>query len=571
MKNREIADLFDTIADMLELTGANAFRVNSYRRVSRVIGDLTDDVATLAEAGTLTSLSGVGKGTAKHIEEYLASGTISTYEELKDTVPSGLVEMMRVQGIGPKTAAMLHQKAGIESIEQLAKAIDEGGLTDLPGIGPKTLENMQKGIATYRAGQGRTLLGRALATADAIAAMMRDVPGVGDVLPAGSLRRRRETIGDIDILASSARGKAVVEAFVALPCVADVLAAGDTKGSVRVEGGLQVDLRVVPRASFGAAAQYFTGSKAHNVRLRELAIAKKLKLNEYGLFRGEKRVAGKDEEGIYEALGLAWIPPELREDRGEIEAARDRTLPRLIALDDLRADLHVHSSYSDGKASIEDMARQAKARGLEYICITDHSQSLKIAGGLTPERLTTQRKEIDALNKRLKGVRVLAGCEVDILSDGRLDLPDDVLAGLDFVIASIHAAMDQSGKRIMARLVGAMKHPHVHAIAHPTGRLLGRRDPYAHDFDAILRAAAATRTALEINCHEERLDLNDVHARAARDAGVKLFLGTDAHSADGLGMLRLGVATARRGWLRREDVLNTLPLDDFTAWTRGKR
>ena len=570
MKNREIADLFETIADMLELLGGNAFRVNSYRKASRVIGDLTDDIADVAAAGRLQKLPGIGASTARKIDEYLETGTMTRYEELVEQVPEGVVAMMHVPGVGPKTAGLVYKEAGIDSVAKLAEAIDAGQLADLPGLGARKLENIQKGIRTYRAGQERVPLGRALPIAEQIVAALRKIRGVEDVLPAGSLRRRRETIGDIDILVASTTGKAVVEAFAGLPMVRDVLAAGDTKGSVRVEGGLQIDCRVVPPDSFGAAAQYFTGSKAHNVRLRELAIARKLKLNEYGLFRGDERIAGRAEREVYEALGLGWVPPELREDRGEIEAAQKGTLPALLEDGDIRGDLHVHSTWSDGGASIAQMAAAARALGHRYLCITDHSQSLKIARGLTPDRVREQREEIDALNKRTKGFRILAGLEVDILGDGSLDTPDEVLAELDFVIASVHTGMGQSEGRITGRIVAAMRHPHVDAIAHPTGRVLGQRDAYAVDFEGIVRAAAETGTALEINAYYERLDLDDVHARAARDAGVKLALGTDAHAPDQLQMMRFGLATARRGWVRRGDVLNALPLRTLLAALKGK-
>ncbi len=553
MKNAEVAGILDRMADILEILDENPFRVRSYRKASQVIGDQTEDIAALAASGRLDELPGIGSSFVEKITEYLATGKLAAYEELKAKVPAGVVEMMHVPGLGPKTAGLFWKQAGITTIPELIKAIEEGKLLGLPGIGEKKLENIRKGIATYQSGQGRVLLGVALPIAEEIAARLRKVEGVGGVLPAGSLRRRRETIGDVDILVASERGKEVVEAFTRLPMVKDVLAAGDTKGSVRVEGGLQVDVRVVPPESFGAAAQYFTGSKAHNIRLRDLAIGKKLKLNEYGVFKGEKCIAGDTEEGVYAALGLPWIAPELREDRGEVEAALEDKLPPLIEERDIRGDLQMHSTHSDGSASIEEMARACAALGYEYMAITDHSQSLKIAHGLTPEQLREQRKEIEAVNKKLKGFRVLAGVEVDILGDGKLDLPDKALAALDFVIASIHYGMGQDAERTTARLVAAMRNPYVHAIAHPTGRVIGQRDPYAVNFDQVLRVAKETGTALEINAYYDRLDLDDVHARAARDAGVKLLINTDAHAPQHLPMMRFGVATARRGWLHRDE------------------
>ncbi len=571
MKNAEIAAIFDRMADILEVLNENPFRVRSYRKASEVVGDQAEDIAALAEAGRLGDLPGIGAAFVEKITEYLAEGKMTAYEELKAQVPEGVVEMLRVPGLGPKTAGLFWKQANVTSVAGLSKAIDEGRLVGLPGIGEKKLENIKKGIATYLGGQGRVLLGVALPVAEEIAALLAKVEGVSQVLPAGSMRRRRETVGDVDILAASERGKEVVAAFVALPMVKDVLAAGDTKGSVRVEGGLQVDVRVVPPESFGAAAQYFTGSKAHNIRLRDLAIGKGFKLNEYGVFKGDERLAGKTEDDVYAALGLPWIPPELREDRGEVEAALEGRLPKLIEEADIRGDLQMHSTYSDGGASIEEMARACTALGYQYMAITDHSQSLKIANGLTPARLREQRKEIDAANKKLAPFRILAGNEVDILGDGTLDLPDKALAALDFVIASIHMGMQQDAERTTARLVKAMQNPYVCAIAHPTGRVIGQRDPYALNFDEVLRVASETGTALEINAYVDRLDLNDVQARAARDAGVKLLIDTDAHSPAHLPMMRFGVATARRGWVTSGDVLNTLPLDELLAALGAKR
>ncbi|MBM4032106.1 MAG: DNA polymerase/3'-5' exonuclease PolX [Planctomycetes bacterium] len=571
MKNAEIAGILDGMADILELLNENPFRVRSYRKASQVIGDQTEDIAAMAAAGRVGELPGIGASFAEKIAEFLATGKLAAYEELKAKAPPGVVEMLHVPGLGPKTAGLFWKKANVTTIQDLSQAIDAGTLLGLPGIGEKKLENIKKGIQTYLGGQGRVRLGVALPVAEEIAALLSKVGGVGEVLPAGSLRRRRETIGDVDILVASERGGEVVKAFVALPMVKDVLAAGDTKGSVRVEGGLQVDVRVVPPESFGAAAQYFTGSKAHNIRLRDLAIGKKLKLNEYGVFKGDKPIAGKSEEGVYAALGLPWVPPELREDRGEVEAALEGKLPALIEDRDIRGDLQMHSAASDGSAPIEEMARACQDLGYEYMCITDHSESLKVAHGLSPARLREQRREIDAVNKKLKGFRILAGVETDILSDGALDLPDKALAALDFVIASVHTGMQQDAGRITARIVSAMRNPHVHAIAHPTGRVINQRDPYPVRFDEMVRVALETGTALEINAHYDRLDLSDVQARAARDAGVKLVINTDAHAPVHLPFMRFGVATARRGWVRKGDVLNTLPLDALLVALGRKR
>ena len=426
---------------------------------------------------------------------------------------------------------------------------------------------------------GRFRLDEAGATAENLCQVVESTKETKKVAVAGSLRRRRETVGDIDILceASERHAREIIKAFTQARGVTKVLAAGATKGSVIVNHRIQVDLRVVPAKSFGAALQYFTGSKAHNIALREIAVKKGLKLNEYGLFKhdapnGAKPLAGKTEEEVYATLGLPWIPPELREDRGEVEAAQKGELPELIEPDDIRGDLHMHSTYSDGNASIEQMALAARELGYEYICITDHSQSLTVAHGLDPERLRKQHKEIEAVNKKIKGIRVLAGTEVDILADGSLDLPDEALAQCDFVIASIHSGMQQDEKRLTERLVKAMRNPHVHAIAHPTGRVLGgQRDAYPLDFDEVVHVAKETGTALEINAYYDRLDLDDLHARRARDAGVKLVINTDAHAPAHLAMMRFGVATARRGWVRKDDVVNTLPLKKLLAWLAARR
>jgi len=559
MKNREIAGIFSSLADIYEITDQDPFRVTAYRRAARIIDDLPTDVAELAASGALTDIAGIGKGTAAKIEEYLVSGSIAAYEEARKTIPVGLVELLSIPGLGPKTIGLLWRKLGVKSLRGLKRVIRGRKILELPGIGPKKVENIEAGVRAYESRSGRLTLGGVLPTARSVLAVLKDLPGVEEAHLAGSVRRWRETIGDIDVLAASRKPAAVIRAFTRLPLVDEVLAAGTTKASVRVAGALQVDLRVVPPASYGAALMYFTGSKAHNVRLRGLAQDKGLKLSEYGLFRGTRAVAARTEEAVYGKLGLSFVEPELREDRGEVEAALDGTLPELVETRHIRGDLHLHSNWSDGASNIKDIVRAARARGYAYAAVTDHTRSLGIAHGLSIERLEKQLEEIAAINKRLKGFTVLSGAEVDILADGRLDLPDEVLDRLDVVIASIHSGFQQPEDTITGRIVSAIENPRVHVIGHPTGRLLGSRPEYAVNLERVMEAAARTRTALEINCYHERLDLNDVNARRAVELGIRLALGTDAHHCDQLWMMDLGVATARRAWVGPEHVLNALP------------
>jgi DNA polymerase (family 10) len=558
MKNKEIAGIFDSLADILEITDEDAFRVNAYRRVARILADLAGDVADLSAEGRLVTITGIGRRTADKVAEYLATGKIAAYEEAKKTVPKGLVELLSIPGLGPKTIGLVWKELGVKSLAGLRRALRGGKILDLPGMGPKRVEKIAAGVRAYESRSGRATLGGILPTANEIVRDLKKATGLGDVSVAGSVRRYRETIGDLDVLVSSDDPAPVVEAFTNLSCVEEVLAAGTTKASVRVSGALQVDLRVVPPEAYGAALMYFTGSKDHNIRLRELAQTKGLKLSEYGLFKGERRLVAKTEEAVYRRLGLEYVPPELREDRGEIQAALDGTLPRLVERSDIKGDLHVHSNWSDGYGTIADVARAAKAMGYQYVSVNDHTRSLGVAHGLTVERLEQQMGEIDQLNRRLRGFRILKGTEVDILSDGRLDLPDDLLARLDVVVASIHSGFGQPRDRMTGRILSAIENPHVDIIGHPTGRLLGSRDPYEVEIERVIEAAARTGTALEINAYQERLDLNDVNARRAAESGVKLAIGTDAHHVDQLWMMDLGVHTARRGWLTRKDVLNTL-------------
>jgi DNA polymerase (family 10) len=558
MKNQEIADIFGRLADILEIRGEEFFRVSAYRRVARIIEDLPADVADLVESGEFLDIKGVGKGTVAGIEEYLETGKMGRYEEAKESIPKGLAELLSVPGLGPKTIGLLWHELNVKSMKSLKRALRSRKVLALPGMGPKKVENIEAGIRVYESRSGRLTLGTVLPAALATVAELREATGIDEIEVAGSIRRWRETIGDIDILALSSKPASVIKAFTELPRVVEVLAAGTTKASVRVADGLQMDLRVVPPSVYGAALMYFTGSQAHNVKLRGLAQSKGLKLSEYGLFRGERRVAGRTEQDVQRRLGLEFIPPELREDRGEVEAALESELPELVELADIRGDLHVHSNYSDGHSTIEEVARAAKARGYKYVSINDHSRSLGVAHGLTIERLLEQTEEIAQVNQRVKGITVLSGTEADILSDGSMDFPDDVLERLDVVVGSIHSGFQQSEDKITGRILSAIQNPHVDIIGHPTGRLLGTRPAYDVDLETVMAAAADTGTALEINAYHERLDLNDINARRAAEMGVKVAINTDSHHVDQMWTMELGVRTARRAWLTPANILNTL-------------
>ncbi|MBN1490151.1 MAG: DNA polymerase/3'-5' exonuclease PolX [Phycisphaerae bacterium] len=573
MANRELADIFSEIADLLEITGQDPFRVNSYRRAARSIDDLSDDVADLVAADRLKGIPGVGKGTAEKITQYVTSGQVDLHQELLGSVPEGLPALLAIPGMGPKKVQAVWKQLGVENVGDLKAAIESGRLAELSGFGAKTAEKLLAGIEFLGRSAGRTPLGVAWSVAEALAEALRAAAKVDRVEIAGSVRRGRETVGDVDLLCESTRGAEVVEAFTQLPLVKAVQAAGKTKGSVRVatpEGGeLQVDLRVVSTESFGAAWQYFTGSKEHNVRLRELAVKKKWKLNEYGLFDGDTMLAGAKEVDIYRKLGLPFIEPELREDRGEFERAGE--LPKLLCLDDMRGDLHMHTTASDGRNTLEAMAAAAKGRGYAYIAICDHSHSSAIANGLSAERLEAQIEAIRAFNAKKRGIIVLAGTECDVLSDGRLDWPDELLVACDYVVASLHSAMGQDRKSVTRRTIQAMENPYVTVIGHPTGRLLGKREAMDLDIDAVIQAAVQTHTALEINASWQRLDLKDTHVRQAVEAGAMLAINTDAHSTEQLGMMQYGVQTARRGWATKASVLNAQTLAGLKKCIARKR
>lgn len=571
MKNKELGNLFDKMADILEFKGENPFKISAYRKASRILGDLTQDIEEIAEKGELKSIPGIGEGMAQKIEEYLKTGKISKFEEVRKGVSDELIAIMDIPGMGPKTLALLHKERRIESLSQLEKAVEDGSLIGLPGMGEKKVENIKRGIQLLKQSKGRMNLGMAFPVAKRIVETLREEAGSKKIEWAGSLRRMRENIGDIDILATGSNHEKIVHAFTHLPEVKEVLASGETKASVIVEGGLQIDLRVVEENSYGAALQYFTGSKAHNIRLRGIAKAKGIKINEYGVFKGEKKIGGKEEKDVYEALEIVWIEPELREDRGEIEAAQEERLPKLIEESEVKGDLHVHSNWSDGTSTIEEIAKFAQKKGYQYVAICDHSKSLKIAHGLDESRLMKQIEEIDRINERLKNFQILKGTEVDILADGKLDLLEKVLEKLDIVIAAIHSGFKQVKERMTKRIIRAIENPLVHIIAHPSGRLLGARDPYEVEMEDVMEAAKQFGKVLEINAYFERLDLDDIHCRKAKEMGIRVGIGTDAHHLDQMWMMSLGVAVARRGWLETKDVLNTLPLKEILKWCRRTR
>ncbi len=573
MKQHELAALFTQVADLLEFRGANPFRIRAYRKAAQNLESLSEDLERVSQQERLKDIPGIGDELAGKIREYLARGSVREFEQLKRSVPRGVLELLEVPGVGPKTAKLLSERLRIHSMRELETAARAHRLATLPGFQQKKEENILKGIAVVRRGQERMDLGKALALARHVMEALQKVPAVKRIEPAGSLRRMKETIGDVDLLVASAKPAQVIQAFTALRVCARVLAAGGTKASILTTENVQVDLRVVAPDAFGAAWQYFTGSKEHNVHLREMAVRKGLKVNEYGVFsvKTGKRMAGREEADVYEALGLPWIPPELREDTGEIEAARARRLPQLVTPSDLHGDFHIHTNWSDGQHSLEAVAEAGFKRGYQYLAICDHSQSLKVAGGLSERELGEQMRKIDALNRRYRRYQLLKGAEVDILQGGRMDFPDRLLSRLDFVIGSIHSGFKQDASTITKRIVTAMRNPYVSLIAHPTGRLMGQRDAYAVDLDAVFAAARATRTAVEINAYPKRLDLDAASARRAREQGVMLAISTDTHTLDQLDHIAIGVGIARRAWLEPKHLLNCLSRDQLLSWIRRKR
>ena len=576
MTNEEVAALLHEIGDMLDILGEDRFRVVSYHRAARAIEGLTSDVEDLSRDGTLGDIPGVGRAIADKITEYVTTGHIAYREELKGRFPPGVLDLLQVRGIGPKKVRILWQQLGITDLATLEQAAKHHRLRRVKGFGDKTEANLLKAIETYRQGQSRALLWDAAALVDAMRAHLEAHAPIARFEAAGSFRRMRETVGDVDLLVTTADAKAATRAFTSFPSVKQVYSEGEIKSSVLVEyagydGGkhlLQLDLEILDADSWGAGIQYFTGSKDHNVHLRGMAVDRGLKLNEYGVFRGEEKLAGASEEDVYRAVGLPWIPPELREDRGEIEAALKGELPRLLDLKDVAGDLHVHTDASDGAEPLEAMVAAAKSRGYRYVGISDHSPSEVVAFGLTTERALAQRDRIRELNRGLRDFTVLVGTECDILDGGAMDYPDDVLREFDYVLASIHSKFTMPKKEMTARLVAAVGNPHVSVLAHPTARLIGSRNPIEFDFDEVLAACARTGTAVEINAGPLRMDLTGPQARAAKAAGCRLAVDTDAHSGEELGSMRFGVGTARRAWLTAADVVNAWPLDRLRSFLR---
>lgn len=562
--NARVSQVLYQIGEVLTIK-EDRFRSRAFNTAAQRIVSLTEDIMKIKDRGALQEIPGVGKGIAAVIEEFLETGSSKVLEELEASLPPGIREMMRLEGVGPKKAVRLQKELGISSIDDLEKAAKAGKVQGLKGFGEKTEANILEAIEELKSRQGRFLLGAVLPVIEEIKAYMAESDAVLAVEIAGSARRRRETVGDLDVLVSSLRPEVVSERFTSMPPVVRVVSHGSTRSTVVMEGFLQVDLRVVPPGSYGAALQYFTGSKDHNVKLRTIAVRAGYKLNEYGLFDREtnKVVAGEDEEGIYRALRMDLMPPELRENRGEIEAATEGTLPNLVTMDDIKGDFHIHSTWSEGTASIEAMAEKAMSLGLEYMAICDHTKSLYIANGLDEDRLREQMKEIDRINGGLDGFTILKGTECDILSDGRMDLPDSLLGDLDFVVGSIHSAFRQDIETMTDRILKAIHNENVDCIGHPTGRLIQKRRAYDVNLERVFEAAAEQGVMMEINAYPERLDLDDINCRAAMEQGITIVIGTDSHAPRQMEFMPLGVSVARRGWLEVENVANTYSLEEL--------
>jgi len=566
ISNSEIADLFDQLGDLLDIEGENPFRVQAYHRAARTIRSQPKSLADMVTAGEdLTRLPGIGEAIAKKIQTIVQTGKLPQLEQVLARTPRTLVDLMQIEGLGPKRVKTLFSLLDIKTLEDLERAARTGKIRQLPGFGPKTEALILKHLDRALVGEKRFLRFEAEGVAHALLEYLEDTPGVEQIVVAGSFRRWKETVGDLDILVTTGGQSPVMAHFVRYERIAEVISHGTTRSSVRLKNDMHVDLRVVAGESFGAALQYFTGSKAHNIEIRTLAVKQGLKINEYGVFRGDERLAGVTEEQVYGCLGLPYIVPELREGRGEVAAAMEGRLPDLVALEDIRGDLHCHTRATDGQDDMVTMARMARSLGYQYLGITDHSKRLTVARGLDEKRLREQMEQIDRLNESMEAIVLLKAIEVDILEDGSLDLPDTVLKELDFTVCSVHYKFNLSKKKQTERILRAMDNPYCTIIAHPTGRLINKRDPYPIDMERIMHAAKDGGCVLEINAQPERLDLNDAHCLLAREIGVKLAISTDAHSAEGLNLMRYGVAQARRGWLGAENIINTLNLDEFRA------
>jgi DNA polymerase (family 10) len=562
--NADIATIFATYADLLEIGGANPFRVRAYRRAAMTIDNLPHSMAEMVQAGEdLSKLPGIGKELAAKIAEIVETGHLHNLDELEKSIPGELARIVALPGIGPKRVGVLHDELGIETLEQLEAAAKAGRISTLRGFGAKTERRILEALAHHAGAETRIRLAAAEEVARPLMDYLANGKAVARVVVAGSYRRRRETVGDLDILVTCPPRAKVMDRFVAHPDVAEVVSKGGTRSTVRLRSGLQVDLRVVPDASYGAALHYFTGSKAHNIAIRRRGVERGLKINEYGVFRGKTRIGGRTEEEVFAAVGLPYIEPELREDRGEIAAAEEGRLPRLVTVADIRGDLHCHTKASDGTASLEEIAAAAMGAGYQYLAITDHSKHVTIAHGLDDRAFRRQAEEIDRLNERLDGIRLLKSAEVDIHKDGSLDLADATLAELDMVVGAVHYGFGLPAAQQTDRLIRAMDNPHFTILAHPSGRLLGERPAYALDMERLLRAALERGCVLEVNAQPKRLDLTDVYCRAAKDMGLKLAISTDTHHPDQLAFMRFGVDQARRGWLEPGDVVNTRSWPDL--------
>lgn len=563
MDNFAYSKIFWEMGDLLELKDENPFKIRAYRKAAQNIEAFPESIEKIyAEGGikALQQIPGIGLHIAEKIEDRIKTGKIPAYNKLLKEFPKSFLEIASVQSMGPKTANLLYRELRIDSLKKLEKAAKKGKLRDLPGFGIKKEQNILRGLQIKKESHGRYLLDEATAYAELIVEELEKLKEVKKILPCGSLRRGQETIGDIDILVISPSPKKIMDTFIKLPVVRNVLAHGETKSSVILKNNMQADLRVVGAKSFGAAAHYFTGSKAHNIHLRQLAQKKGWKVSEYGIFKAERQIGGGKEEEMFTKFGMQFIPPELRESRGEFEAAAKKKIPKLIELKDIKGDLHMHTKASDGSNSIEEMALAAKAMGYEYIAITDHTQSTRIAGGLNEKEMLAHLKKIKTANKKIKGIEILAGAEVDIQADGKLDYSDEVLKQLDIVLTAIHSRFKMPKKEMTDRIIKALQNKHVNIFVHPTGRLINERDPYEVDMEKVLQAAKKYNVALEINAHPKRLDLTDIYCMRAKELGVKMIIATDAHSIDQLELMKYGVITARRGWLEKNNIINTLPL-----------
>jgi DNA polymerase (family 10) len=567
--NSDIAAIFNQVADLLEIQNANQFRVRAYRNAARTIGGLSQSAADMVKRGEdLSKLSEIGKDLAGKIEEIIKTGKLPLLENLKKELPVELSNLMKISSLGPKRIKALHEKLGISTLDELAKAARDKKIREIDGFGEKTEESILEEVGKIKGVKERIKLVEAEQIAESLIDYLKKAKGIKDIAAAGSYRRRKETVGDLDILVTHKKDSDVMDHFTKYEDVEKVVSKGKTKSTIMLRSNFQVDLRAVAQVSYGAALHYFTGSKAHNIAIRKLGLKKDLKVNEYGVFKGDKRIAGKTEEEVYKKVGLPYIEPELREDRGEIEAARENRLPKLVVLDDIRGDLHAHTKLTDGHAGLEDMAEGAKDLGHEYLAITEHSKHVTVAKGLDKKSLSDHIERIDKLNGKLNGITLLKSIEVDILEDGSLDLPDEILKKLDIVVCSVHYKFNLSRNKQTERIIKAMDNPYFHILCHATGRLINEREPYEVDMESIMKAAKERGCFLELNAYPDRLDLNDADCKMAKDMGIRIAISTDAHSVNDLNFMRFGIGQARRGWLEKDDVLNTRSWKDMQKLLR---